>query len=57
MRMMYMQNMRRYLVRSKGLCPESLSEDSTDEPAVDWAGLCGELKGPMALLISSIKAF
>ena len=42
---------------AKGLCPESLSEDSTDEPAVGWAGLCGELKGPMALLISYIKAF
>ena len=30
---------------AKGLCPGSLSEDSTDEPAADWAGLCGGVKG------------
>ena len=56
MRMMYMQNMRRYLVR-KGSVQRASPEDSTDEPAMHWIGTCGRLKGPMVLLISSIKAF
>ena len=31
----------------------------TQDPraVLDWAGMCGELEGPMALLISSIEAF
>ena len=56
MRMMYMQNMRRYLVR-KGSVQRASPEDSTDEPVMHWIGTCGLLKGLMALWCNALKLF